>query len=284
MTTRNPFLAKHSVTVTQTDGSTRVDDEDVREFTLVATDPTGPPDDAVENEIAIVSGQLAIYDGVSTWEPLTGFIGTGTHNAIARYDGTGEIQETGILVDDADAITGVTTLTIGNIVIDDTANTVVGVGSLTVDDVDIDGSTISVDTAATDMTLDVDDGDLILGDSTTGPFTLTQVCPVELGSYETVAAVAAGVAADPAYEVSLVTSDGDGADNITLANGTPGQMKYFIFVTEGAGGDTVVITPATKTGFATLTLTAVNDTCAVKYCDATKGWVIAAVTGSTAIA
>jgi hypothetical protein len=60
------------------------------------------------------------------------------------------------------------------------------------------------------------------------------------------------------YHTKL-TSTGTG-DAVTLAVGSvPGQMKKVTYVAEGAGGDTVILTPSVTTGFATATFNAVGD-------------------------
>ena len=61
-----------------------------------------------------------------------------------------------------------------------------------------------------------------------------------------------------AYHTKL-TSTGTG-DAVTLAVGSlPGQMKKVTYVAEGAGGDTVILTPSVTTGLATATFNAVGD-------------------------
>lgn len=63
-------------------------------------------------------------------------------------------------------------------------------------------------------------------------------------------------AADVVTMVTLFTSTG-GGNAITLADGTrAGQIKFVMHVVDGGSG---VLTPATKTNFSTLTLTAVYD-------------------------
>ena len=59
---------------------------------------------------------------------------------------------------------------------------------------------------------------------------------------------------------AAVTSTGTG-DKISLATtgASVGQLKKIKYVAEGAGGDTVVLTPSVTTGFATCTFNAVGD-------------------------
>lgn len=74
------------------------------------------------------------------------------------------------------------------------------------------------------------------------------------------------------------TSTGTG-DALTLANGTAGQIKTIIYVAEAAGGDTGVLTPATRIGYSSITLNAVGDTVTLQYLS--SGWAVLAVNGAT---
>ena len=68
---------------------------------------------------------------------------------------------------------------------------------------------------------------------------------VLLGSTDAVTATSDGAAASLLTLTSLITTNGDeDLDNVTLADGTAGQIKCFVCVVEGAAGDTVKITPA----------------------------------------
>lgn len=91
---------------------------------------------------------------------------------------------------------------------------------------------------------------------------------------EALTATDGGVAASLTKTVTLITSENGGVDvsNITLANGTIGQIKIFVFKVETDAGDTVVLTPNTPVGFATITFDAVGDTCTLIF-DGTS-WVI----------
>ena len=95
-----------------------------------------------------------------------------------------------------------------------------------------------------------------------------------------VAAVAAGVAHAPEAGIALITSDGGGADNVTIADGTTaGQELKLIFAVEGAGGDTVFVTPANMLGGSTITLNAVGDGVVIVWTAA--GWSVVANNGAT---
>ena len=101
----------------------------------------------------------------------------------------------------------------------------------------------------------------------------------QFGSAATKAAVAGGVAADITVMTNWVTSDGDGADNVTLADGTAGQLIEFVYKTEGAGGDTVIITPATATYFNTITMNVQGDGCTMRHDG--NAWAITGNNGCT---
>ena len=67
-----------------------------------------------------------------------------------------------------------------------------------------------------------------------------------------------------------VTTTGTG-DALTLADGTAGQQLTVIYVAEGAGGDTAVLTPTTLAGGTTITFNALGDSADLTY-SATGGW------------
>ena len=80
---------------------------------------------------------------------------------------------------------------------------------------------------------------------------------------------------------SLVTavSAEDAADALTLADGTVGQLKVVVYAAESDAGDTAVLTPANRVGYATITFADVGDTATLVYTSA--GWAIIAVRGAT---
>ena len=78
-----------------------------------------------------------------------------------------------------------------------------------------------------------------------------------------------------------VTSTGT-SDAMTLANGTAGQSLKILYVAEGAGGDTAIITPTTLAGGATITLNALGDSADIIY-SATGGWYVLGLGGSAAV-
>ena len=69
------------------------------------------------------------------------------------------------------------------------------------------------------------------------------------------------------------TSGGtSGAEAVTLSNGTAGQMLTVIYIAQGGAPDSIVITPSTKTGFSTITLTDIGDAATLHYVNDTLGW------------
>jgi hypothetical protein len=66
---------------------------------------------------------------------------------------------------------------------------------------------------------------------------------------------------------------------LTLANGSTGQVKTVIYIAEAAGGDTGVLTPTNRLGYASITFNAIGDTATLQYTGA--AWAILAVNGAT---
>jgi len=103
-----------------------------------------------------------------------------------------------------------------------------------------------------------------------------------VGATDAVSAVAGSVAASVETVTSLITTDGDGADAVSLADGAAGQIKILVLSTEGAGGDTCVITPANLNGGTTITLDALGDSVTLVF-DGTA-WNVLAVNATTGVA
>jgi hypothetical protein len=68
------------------------------------------------------------------------------------------------------------------------------------------------------------------------------------------------------------------AQAITLANGSSGQIKTII---HGVDGGSMVLTPATATGFTTITFTNVGESATLQWLN-TRGWTILALNGAVA--
>lgn len=84
-----------------------------------------------------------------------------------------------------------------------------------------------------------------------------------------------------ATDTTKLTTAGTG-DALTLANGTDGQMKRVILDVLTSGGHTSVITPATKTGYTTVTLTAAGQSVTMEYVT-TRGWIVTGNFGATIV-
>lgn len=65
---------------------------------------------------------------------------------------------------------------------------------------------------------------------------------------------------------------------LTLADGTNGQIKRIIHDVDGGSA---VLTPTTKTGFSTITFTAVGESATLEFVT-TRGWIILALNGAVA--
>jgi hypothetical protein len=88
-------------------------------------------------------------------------------------------------------------------------------------------------------------------------------------------AVAGGVLAIPVTHAHVSKTTG-GVEALTLANGTPGQILTITLVVDGGDG---TLTPATKTGFATIVFADAKDSAALRYIDDTVGWVLLGTAG-----
>lgn len=75
--------------------------------------------------------------------------------------------------------------------------------------------------------------------------------------------------------VTKITSTG--ANALTLADGTDGQVKILVMLVDG--GD-ATLTPTTKTGFSTITFNDVGDGCVLVF-TTTTGWIVAGNNGCT---
>lgn len=69
------------------------------------------------------------------------------------------------------------------------------------------------------------------------------------------------------------TAADQGTWDSTYANGEPGQTVTFVLTTDN--GNSVDITPITKTGFTSVSLSDTKDSCTLLYQDDTVGWVVA---------
>lgn len=84
----------------------------------------------------------------------------------------------------------------------------------------------------------------------------------------------AGAIPITADTVRLTTT---GANALTLANGADGQILRIVMVASGGNG---TLTPATKTGFSTITFTAAGNAVTLEYFT-TLGWMIVSNNGAT---
>ena len=76
----------------------------------------------------------------------------------------------------------------------------------------------------------------------------------------------------------LVTTPGT-ATTPALANGVAGQMVTFVLDVDGGGNS--VITPVTKTGYASVTLTDAGDSVSMIY-TTTRGWIVTGMASGVA--
>lgn len=68
-----------------------------------------------------------------------------------------------------------------------------------------------------------------------------------------------------------------GANALTLADGTDGQVKIIVMVVDGGDG---TLTPTTKTGFSTITFNDIGDGVVLVF-TTTTGWILVGNNGAT---
>lgn len=103
------------------------------------------------------------------------------------------------------------------------------------------------------------------------------------GVPDEITATDAGVAASLTTINTEVTTNGDSdLDNVTLANGTSGQIKHIYCVAVGNAADSFKITPANMVGGTQITFAAspIGLGCTLVYAD-NEGWVVVANNGGT---
>ena len=71
------------------------------------------------------------------------------------------------------------------------------------------------------------------------------------------------------------------ASAYTLANGTPGQTKHIVMITDGGNAVITVSAPGMPGTDTTLTFDTVGDACTLLFIDTTSGW---AVVGNNGVA
>lgn len=119
----------------------------------------------------------------------------------------------------------------------------------------LDGNTKNINSASTLVCGTTDGGVTVIWGGTTWEVN-TGTAGVNGWSFGTPQSLSGAGAVNVTTFATLFTSTG-AAQALTMANGTrPGQVKFIMHVVDGGSG---VLTPTTKTGFTTLTLTAVYD-------------------------
>lgn len=104
---------------------------------------------------------------------------------------------------------------------------------------------------------------------------------VEIEPQDSITATSDGVAALTYTKITFIATNGDAdLDNVTLADGVPGQEKYIVCVSKGNVGDTWKITPANMIGGTQITFTGgIGEGCTLVMHD--NGWVVASKNGGT---
>lgn len=100
---------------------------------------------------------------------------------------------------------------------------------------------------------------------------------IKNGFVLTTDALSGAGAVSAATTTTKLTSTG-GSQAITLADGTDGQIKTVIHDVDGGSS---ILTPATKTGYTTITFTNVGETAMLQFVT-TRGWMILSLRGAVA--
>ena len=102
------------------------------------------------------------------------------------------------------------------------------------------------------------------------------------GASLTMASTATGVSTAMSLAYSFIGKviGADVGELGSLADGTKGQILK-IYIVSRAGSGTYVLTPATATGFSTLTFDAAAEEATLLYVDDTVGWIIIGSNGVT---
>ena len=80
---------------------------------------------------------------------------------------------------------------------------------------------------------------------------------------------------------AITTMATGAASAYSLANGTPGQTKHIVMITDGGNAVITVATPGMPGTDTTLTFDTVGDACTLLFIDTTSGW---AVVGNNGVA
>lgn len=113
-----------------------------------------------------------------------------------------------------------------------------------------------------------------------GTLTLESGATLTDSRWDASAAVAADALAIPVTAQYVAKTTGADAEALTLADGVAGQVLVICLVTDGGGDGT--LTPTTKSGFVSVVLADAGDTVALKFVDATVGWVVLGTAGVAA--
>jgi hypothetical protein len=125
-------------------------------------------------------------------------------------------------------------------------------------------------------------GTAITSDGSTTLFNLVLAGPTD-GGYTSQTSLTTAVSTSYMLVNKVITTNGDAAfTQGTLANGLPGQFFTIAVVgtSPGNGTGSFTITPTTKSGFTSITMTAINDRITFFYINDTYGWAIVSYQGS----
>lgn len=109
----------------------------------------------------------------------------------------------------------------------------------------------------------------------TGVFTDLTVGDKLIGAVQALTGPGAVNVTDPITTISATGA----ADAVTLVDGVAGQVKIVVYAAESDAGDSAVLTPTTRAGYASITFAAVGDSATLVF--TAVGWAVVGVYGAT---
>lgn len=137
---------------------------------------------------------------------------------------------------------------------------------------------VAITPVATGAALTVTDNTTITFPTTSAALARTDAAQTFAGLQTFTAGVVAGVqtltgpGAVNTTNFATAFSSTAAGNALTLADGAVGQMKVIAYVTQTAGADTGVLTPATRVGYSTITFGSVGDTIMLMFFS--QGWAV----------
>lgn len=199
----------------------------------------------------------------------------GATNPVFNVDSSTASAATGITVKGAAAGNGVAVTVISSGTDENLKIDAKGAGTVTINGTATGAVTITPDTTVSG-TLTSTGAFTASGAATVGT-TLGVTGATTLGAAlksTTATLTGAGAVGLTTLVTKIVTT---GANALTLADGTDGQIKILVMTTDGGDG---TLTPTTKTGYSTIVFNDAGDGCVLVF-TTTTGWIVAGNNGCT---